>query len=332
MQNMKSKLFLVALALSLLAAIPPVLAGEASASRAISNLKEPPHLIAPAKAPVIAAALAGKRIVAVGDYGIVILSDDGKAYRQARAVPTRAVLTSVFFLDDKRGWAAGHDGTILATVDAGETWQLLRDEPGKERVLLSVWFENALHGLAVGQFGLMLETDDGGKTWRERRLVELAEQAEKHLMQIFAGANGLVFVAGESGSIFRSEDAGRNWKAIQTANKGSFWTGKTLADGSLLIAGMRGHIYRSDDRGVSWKEIPSGTQQSFTGIIQRSDGGVALVGNSGVVLNSKDSGGSFSMTVRPDRANLTAVIASAAGDALFSLTGVIGSTQGVAVK
>ena len=202
---MKSKLSIVAFALSVLAAAPPTLAGQAQASRAISSLKEPPRLGAPEKAPVIAVAMAGRRIVAVGDYGIVILSDDGKVYRQAKAVPTRAVLTSVFFLDDKRGWAAGHDGTILATMDAGETWQQLREEPGKERVLMSVWFEDAQHGIAVGQFGLALETGDGGKTWRERRLVEAGEQADKHLMQIFAGTNGLVLVAAESGSIFRSK-------------------------------------------------------------------------------------------------------------------------------
>lgn len=329
---MRPKLSVVALAISALTLPTAVNALDAQPSRAIPSLKQPPRLVAPAKAPVIAAALAGKRIVAVGDYGAVILSDDGKTYRQAKTVPTRAVLTSLFFLDDKRGWAAGHDGTILATADAGETWQLLRDEPGKERVLLSLWFENALHGLAVGQFGLVLETDDGGKTWRERQLVEAGEQAEKHLMQIFAGANGLVLVAAESGSIFRSEDNGRTWKVIQTDNKGSFWAGKALADGSLLIAGMRGHIYRSDDRGMTWKEVPSGTQQSFTEIIQRDNGSVAVIGNSGIVLDSQDSGRNFSIAVRPDRANLTAIVARASGDALFSLSGAIAAPAGPASK
>lgn len=324
---MKPKLSVVALALSVLVFFPSAAAVEAQPSRAISSLKQPPRLVAPHKAPVMAAALAGKRMVAVGDYGIVILSDDAKAYRQAKVVPTRTVLTSVFFLDDRRGWAAGHDGTIVATTDAGETWQLLREEPGKERVLLSIWFENALHGLAVGQFGLMLETDDGGKTWRERRLLEALEQAEKHLMHIFAGANGLVFIAAESGSIFRSADAGRNWQVIQTDNKGSFWTGKALADGSLVVAGMRGHIYRSDDSGITWKEIASGTRQSLTEIIQRSDGSVGMVGNSGVMLNSTDSGRRFYITVHPDRANLTAVVAGAAGDVLFSLAGVIAARE-----
>lgn len=320
-------LIVVASALSALTYFPAASAADVPPSRAVSSLKEPPRLVAPQKAPIIAATLAGKRVVAVGDYGIVILSDDGKRYRQAKTVPTRAVLTSVFFLDEKRGWIAGHDGTIVATTDAGETWQLLRDEPGKERVLMSIWFENARHGVAVGQFGLMLETDDGGKNWRERKLVEAPEQAEKHLMQIFAGANGLVFIAAESGSIFRSEDAGRNWKAIQTDNKGSFWTGLVLADGSLLIAGMRGHLYRSDDKGIAWRELASATKESLTEIAQHSDGDVVIVGNSGVVLRSKDGGRSFAIAVRPDRANLTSVVAGATGDTLFSLTGLIAAVD-----
>lgn len=283
----------------------------------------PPMLVVPAKAPIIAAALAGKRIVAVGDYGVVILSDNGKIYRQAKVVPTRAVLTSLFFLDDRRGWAAGHDGTILMTGDAGETWQLLRQEPGKERVLLSIWFENASHGLAVGQFGLVLETDDGGKTWRERRLLDASAPSDKHMMQIFSGAGGLVFIAAESGSLFRSTDSGRNWKAIQTANKGSFWVGKALADGGLLTAGMRGHIYRSNDKGMSWKEVPSGTQQSITGIVEHSDGRLLLVGNSGVMLESRDGGRSFAVQVRADRANITTVVTHDAKELLFSLSGVL---------
>lgn len=317
------KHLIVWLMLGSIATLPWAAAAEPPASKTIADFSVPPVLVAPEKAPVIAAALIGKRIVATGDYGLVVLSDDLKTYRQAKTVPTRAVLTSVFFLDEKRGWAAGHDGTILMTVDAGETWQLMRQEPGKERVLLSIWFENASHGLAVGQFGLVLETGDGGKTWKERHLVDSPEQADKHLMQIFSDASGLVFVAAEAGSLFRSQDSGRTWKALQTDNKGSFWVGKALADGGLLTAGMRGHVYRSDDKGMTWQEVPSGTQQSITGIVQRSDGRLLLVGNSGVVLDSRDGGRSFSTQIRPDRANVTAVVTGASGETLFSLSGVL---------
>ena len=328
----KAKLLILALTTAGLCCFAPARALETAAAPAAASLKAAPHLNAPQKAPIMAATLAGKRVVAVGDYGVVILSDDGKSYRQARQVPTRAVLTSVWFIDDKNGWVSGHDGTILGTTDGGETWQLLREEPGKERVLMSIWFENAQHGLAVGQFGLALETDDAGKTWRERHLVEAGEQADKHMMDIFPASNGLVFVAAESGSIFRSEDGGRHWKVVQTDNKGSFWTGKMMADGSLVAAGMRGHVYRSDDKGLSWQEIASGTQQSITEIIQHEGGVIALVGNSGVVLSSTNSGRSFAVSLRPDRANLTAAVAAAHGDALFSLSGVVEAGTAGAAK
>lgn len=305
-----------------------------------------PKLIHPEKAPIFASAVAGKRIVAVGDHGFIILSDDGKNFRQAALVPTRAPLTSVFFLDDRLGWAAGHDGTILATSDGGEHWQVSREERGKERVLLSVWFENATHGLAVGRFGLALETKDGGKSWQERRLIE-GEAGEIHLMQIVSAGGGLLLVAGESGGILRSEDNGVSWQLIQTNNKGSFWTGLALRDGTLLMAGLRGHLYRSVDRGLSWKEIPSGTQQSLTGIIQHPDGSVHIVGAGGVSLSgggghqgvpprfaspsgqaavmvsSDDDGQKFESSVRPDRAGLTSVVAGPSGDVLFSVLGVV---------
>lgn len=273
------------------------------------------------KAPIIAAARAGQRVVAVGDYGIVILSDDGKRFRQARLVPTRSVLTSVFFLDENQGWAAGHDGTVITSDDGGDTWRLLREEPGKERALLSVWFENARHGLAVGQFGLALETDDGGQTWNERRLVD-GEAGAKHLMQIFAGG-GLLFIAAESGTMLRSEDGGRNWKAIQTANKGSFWTGLVLADGAVLAAGMRGHVYRSEDGGRKWSEAPGGARQSINSIVQRPDGSLRLIGNAGADLVSKDGGRSFQAKNRADRADLTALAAGRQGELLFTLAGVV---------
>lgn len=304
-----------------------------------------PKLIHPEKAPIFASAVAGKRIVAVGDHGFIILSDDGKNFRQAALVPTRAPLTSVFFLDDRQGWAVGHDGTILATSDGGEHWQVSRQERGKERVLLSVWFENATHGLAVGQFGLALETKDNGQSWQERRLIE-GEAGEIHLMQIVPASDGLLLVAGESGGILRSEDNGVSWQLIQTNNKGSFWTGLALRDGTLLMAGLRGHLYRSVDRGLNWKEIPSGTQQSLTGIIQHPDGSVHIVGAGGVSLNggghqgvpprfasssgqaavmvsSDDEGQKFESSVRPDRAGLTSVVTGPLGDVLFSVLGVV---------
>lgn len=308
------KRFLILMLCSLFLAAASTITAEAAPRQA-------PRLANPARAPILGATLAGSRIVAVGDYGAVILSDDGRSFRQSQ-VPTRVPLTSVFFLDAKQGWAAGHDGTILATTDGGETWRLSREEPGKERVLLSIWFENARHGLAVGQFGLALETKDGGGTWQERRLVE-GDIGEMHLQYIVDGRNGLLLIAAEGGNVLRSDDAGNSWQAIPTGNKGSFWTGLALSNGSLLIAGLRGHVFRSEDRGRSWQEVPSGTQQSLTTAWQTRDGTVRLFGLSGIILTSRDQGRSFESSLRPDRTSFTSAVVTPNGEIGFSILGVV---------
>lgn len=322
---MKAQIKTIALALTVAltagVALPLVAAPGEAKVPAADYFRSSPMLGNPEKAPIYAATLAGKRVVAVGDYGMVIVSDDGKAFRQAK-VPSRSPLTGVFFLDAKLGWAVGHDGTVLNSIDGGDTWQVQREKRGQDQVLMSVWFENAEHGLAIGQFGLAVETLDGGKSWQERSLVE-GEAGERHLMQLVAAGNGLLLVAAEAGTILRSEDAGKTWQAIQTDNKGSFWTGAALADGSLLMAGMRGHVYRSEDRGVNWKEIPSGTQQSFTGIVQRPDDSVHVVGLAGASLLSQDGGKSFKSLPRPDRMAMTSVVSGPAGELAFTALGMV---------
>ncbi|MCX7171408.1 MAG: YCF48-related protein [Proteobacteria bacterium] len=309
----------ITLLLALLAPCSVSLAADSAATLQVFH--DAPQIAKAETAPIQAAVATGKRVVAVGDFGIVILSDDGKSFRQAKTVPTRTVLTSVFFIA-QRGWAVGHDGTVIATSDGGETWQVLREEPGKDRVLLSVWFENLQHGFVVGQFGLVLETADGGKTWRERKLIE-GEAGDKHLLQIFPAGAGLVLIVAEGGAMLRSEDNGNAWQLVQTDNKGSFWTGLALNDGTLLAAGMRGHIYRSTDRGLKWQEVPSATQQSLTALVQNKDGSVRVVGLSGTLLTSKDQGLSFTASVLPARTNLTAIVNSSSGELLFSLSGLV---------
>ena len=72
-------------------------------------------------------AQAGPRLVAVGERGHILYSDDdGQSWRQAR-VPTTQMLTSVCFINPGHGWAAGHDGIILVTDDGGETWRVQRN-------------------------------------------------------------------------------------------------------------------------------------------------------------------------------------------------------------
>ncbi|HJV25888.1 MAG TPA: YCF48-related protein [Aromatoleum sp.] len=275
---------------------------------------------------ILAATQAGQRLVAVGDRGVVLLSDDqGGSWRQAAKVPVNATLTGVSFADERNGWAVGHWGVILHTDDGGETWTSQRVETSEDRPLFAVHFSDAQHGTAVGLWSLLLRTADGGKTWDKVSLPPPPNdtRADRNLMHVFADRRGALFVVGERGTVLRSNDHGQTWAYQATGYRGSFWSGTSLPDGTLLIAGLRGSLYRSTDGGDSWHKVDTGTQSSITSILPLADR-VLAVGLDGVTLESRDAGSSFEARQRPDRLSLTAGVATDPTHvALFSRAGIV---------
>ena len=65
----------------------------------------------------------GDRLVAVGERGFALVSDDGKAWKGVQTPITRQ-LTGVAFKDDKVGVAVGHGGSFVRTDDGGSTTRL----------------------------------------------------------------------------------------------------------------------------------------------------------------------------------------------------------------
>lgn len=286
------------------------------------NVKQQPavRIAGAATAMMLGAARAGSRIVAVGDHGVILLSDDGgKSFRQAGTVPTRATLTSVSFVDDRQGWAAGHWGVILHTTDGGENWTLQRDDLHSDRPLWTVWFKDARNGLAAGLWGLVLRTGDGGAHWDAVPLPPTggkSKPSDYNLLSLFQGPADGVYIAAERGTVFSSEDLGRSWRELATGGPGTYWTGRMLKSGTLVVAGLRGHVFRSEDRGAHWNEVQTGNKSSITTLAELPDGRVLAVGLDGVSLQSLDDGRSFSVTSRPDRAALTAVTFNDRGQAV----------------
>jgi photosystem II stability/assembly factor-like uncharacterized protein len=258
---------------------------------------------------------AGRRIVAVGDRGHVVLSDDdGETWRQAREVPTQVLLTGVAFAGPERGWAVGHDAAILHSRDGGERWVLQHAAPELESPLFAVHFADASRGLAVGAFGLALATTDGGATWER---VVVSEGEDLHLNDVFTGRDGRWWIAAESGVVHRAEGFGRPWTRLETPYRGSYWGGLGLAEGGVLVFGLRGHVLRSDDRGASWRELASGTDQSLGGGTRLSDGSVVLAGLGGAIAIGRDGGASFAARILPDRKAANAVLEGAPGRLLL---------------
>jgi photosystem II stability/assembly factor-like uncharacterized protein len=264
----------------------------------------------PAQAVLLAAAQAGGRLVAVGERGLIVLSDDqGGSWRQVPC-PVSVTLTQVRFADARHGVAIGHGGTVLATTDGGESWQprldgrrlaqialeaakasgdatrvrnaerLLADGPDKPLLDIAVW--DAQRWLVVGAYGLALRTDDGGKRWQPW-MDRLPNPKGLHLYTLRRHGTALL-LAGEQGLLLRSDDEGATFRALASPYRGSWFAAEMLPSGEWVLAGLRGNAWRSADGGASWTALAVPMPASITGITPGRDGQLLFVNQAGQVL------------------------------------------------
>lgn len=245
-----------------------------------------PALISPKAqgAALLAVTRAGSRLVAVGERGIVLLSDDhGQRWRQAQ-VPVQCTLTCVSFANAQHGWAAGHAGVILHSRDGGEHWQRQLDgqaaaqaqlsaalasgqegavndarqavAEGADKPFFDLAFLDEQRGFAVGAYNMLFGTEDGGRHWVSQGL-RLPNPGKLHLYGLQALGSTLVAV-GEQGLVMRGEAFGHQaFEAVPSPYKGSFFGLLRNTDQSLVAYGLRGSAFLSPDSGRHWQRLDS---------------------------------------------------------------------------
>lgn len=269
----------------------------------------------------------------VGERGHVLDSSDGRHWQQI-SVPTRTMLTGVYFHDKLNGWAVGHDAVILKTTDAGQQWQKVHDDPKGQIPLFDIWFGDDKRGIAIGAYGLYLVSEDAGKTWStgemnisrsgikdaEESVEERAEDDDDfldsydlHLNSIAESDNGKLYIAAEAGKIYRSDDYGKSWFALSPPYIGSFFGVLPVEGDTVLVFGLRGHLFRSEDAGRSWQEIETPTNEMLTNGLKVSATEIYLTGLGGTILKTSDQGKTFTSLEQGHRDGFTAIIQSPEG-------------------
>jgi photosystem II stability/assembly factor-like uncharacterized protein len=249
------------------------------------------------------------RLIAVGERGHILISDDGDNWKQV-SVPSLATLTSVYFVG-AYGWAVGHDATILGSKDKGASWSVLHFAPELERPLLDVLFLDENHGIAIGAYGLFFRTTDSGKTWQrelhpeflhpddqeyleeiklEDETFYLEEMASilPHLNSISRSGERLL-LAGEAGLLAFSDDLGKIWHKMEINYLGSFFDIAETQSGRIFAAGLRGNLYELDKMSQQWQQIESGSTSSLNAVVSMDGEHSIILGNNGAMVSiSKD--------------------------------------------
>ena len=174
---------------------------------------------------------------------------------------TLAWLHAVFFVDERRGWAAGGKGVLLSTADGGATWELKK--PPTEDAVRDIFFHDAETGWLLCERSMfkpmekeesvsyLLKTADGGRTWSRVEVTRGADVDLKLAGLRFAGRErGWVF--GEMGALFATADGGATWTRQRVPTRhlllgASFFDAQTgwLSGGGLTVL-------KTTDGGASW--------------------------------------------------------------------------------
>ena len=292
--------------------------------------------------------LAGQRLVAVGQRGHVLLSDDqGKSWQQA-SVPASSDLVAVSFPSAERGWAVGHDGVVLASTDGGLSWVRQLDgrtlgdvlikhytasgdakwlaeaqrfaSQGAENPLLDVWFDDANNGVVVGAFGLALRTADGGKSWQP--LMHAIDNPKALHLYAVRRVGGELYIAGEQGLLLKLDRERGRFVALSVPYQGTLF-GVVGNDRVVLAFGLRGNVVRSTDSGRTWGPVSTGVTAGLTAGALDERGRIVLTSQAGHVLVSTDDGATLT-PLKTERAQPTAAVTRAGAGML-----VLGGPRGI---
>lgn len=257
--------------------------------------------------PLLDIARAGDRLVATGERGLIIISDDqGKSWRQI-TVPVSTTLTALSFPDERNGWAAGHAGTILHTSDGGESWSLQFDgNQANSQFLVSsqakvAQLQQELEQLAMEGIeqqaldDLQYTLEDAEFAVEDAQLAVDTGPADPFLdILMFDSQQG--FAVGAYGMIYRTSDGGESWqlssKGIDNSDRFHYYAMTADTLGNLYLSGEAGLLYFSHDNGESWQQVEGLYDGSLFGLVSQGDATIAF-GLRGNIFRSTDQGRSW---------------------------------------
>jgi photosystem II stability/assembly factor-like uncharacterized protein len=187
---------------------------------------------------------------------------------------TMAWLHAVYFLDQNRGWVAGSGGTLLGTIDGGQTWRKLLSLTKDN--LRDVYFADEKTGWLVAERDVLklntndeprtylLKTEDGGFSWR-RVYLNGSDVNARLVRAVFADAErGWVF--GETGVVFATRDGGTHWIRQSSPTKHLLLGGAFVDYAHGWLVGAGATILQTSDGGATWQHgsVRDGAGARFT--------------------------------------------------------------------
>lgn len=307
-----------------------VLVGSSVSTPAVEYSLQLPNV---ATSMLLDIAAAGDRLIAVGERGHIVHSEDGgESWTQAE-VPTTVMLTRVFFYDDKLGWAVGHDGNVMHSRDGGLHWELQRDGVAEQ-----VQINEERAGRAVQKVEMLREQITAAPEEEQEALAEALDEAEwamdnaretldspiyaPPLMDVWFSTPDQGWASGAYGVLLHTANGGRQWSdwSHKVDNPDELHLNGVAGGpgGELYLASEWGTIFTSGNGGETWHPAESGYDGSFFGVISNPDSGAVFAyGLLGTIYSSSDRGESWEERSSGVQASLFGAAVSPEGSIVF---------------
>ena len=230
-----------------------------------------------------------------------ILAHPATAQWLVQPTGATARLRGVSAVDAHVAWSSGNGGTVLLTVDGGETWnrRIVQGAENLDFRDIEAFDRRTAYVLSIGEGKLsrIFKTSDGGATWALQHtnpdprgfLDALAFWDANHGLALGDPVDGK-FV------ILATEDGGRTWTRIAPdgmpaalAGEGAFAASGTClvvqGQGNAWFGTGAGRVFRSTDRGRNWTvhttpiQAGNGSSGIFSLAFWDADHGAAVGGD-----------------------------------------------------
>jgi photosystem II stability/assembly factor-like uncharacterized protein len=240
--------------------------------------------------------------------------DEAEGWRGERRGDAGKDLNTIFFVDRKRGWAAGDGGVIVRTEDEGRTWS--RQSVGTKDAVNDIYFLDKEDGYLLAGNRIFASTD-GGATWRESANFPPATfgGAEPELYSVRFTSKKRGWIVGSvsrrdtvvDSLVLKTTDGGTSWQRLRVPTKSELINLDFSGDKRGWIVGNSGVVLHTRDAGETWALQRSGTTSTLYSVDFRGDRQGWAVGERGTILKTRDGGETWRVVSSAARGTLLGV-------------------------
>jgi photosystem II stability/assembly factor-like uncharacterized protein len=171
-------------------------------------------------------------------------------------------LSSICFINKKRGFIAGTENTFLVTDDAGDTWRQQNVHNNSSAVNGDISFIDKNRGFCITNYGDVFSTKNGGRTWA---IVSTLPDTGWSYLKMFPGLTGYatryfgpeIYKTTDGGKVWKNTDATVPDQILSIMISNIFFVSEDIgyfayAWRSSFIKVRAAPIMRTEDQGESW--------------------------------------------------------------------------------